>query len=244
MSDHHPHSGLLQSHPLNYVSTVDIIRPACRLHPEPGATAQIVFDIHMGKKVCCSSHLNALNQAMLMFLDADALTAWTRLFESMLPDRVKTTLGREPSIIIVLHQAITENFGRTSTMQSTPAISAAGAAATIPAWISRGLESKAVEVRSLLIVHAPVIFSVTDINLKPQMLRRDIKNMLPGYMPISSAHHNSTRLRCARTAAGPPQGQRRRGGGRAQAGVLVAVSESLAQPHLMTVHQPGDALKD
>ncbi len=62
----------LQSQRLNYISTLDIIRSVCHGHPEPGATAQIVLDIFTYKKICCSSHLNALNQAMHMFLDADA----------------------------------------------------------------------------------------------------------------------------------------------------------------------------
>ncbi len=109
MSDHHPHEAatphpattspnpcvpptqpqprLLQRHPLNNISTLDTIRPACHAHPEPGATAQIVLDIFTDKKNRCSSHLNALNRAMHMFMDAYALNEWTRLLESFLRTR-------------------------------------------------------------------------------------------------------------------------------------------------------------
>lgn len=46
------------------------------------------------------------------------------------------------------------------------------------------------EVRDLLTAHAPLIFSVTETNLRPQDAHRcEIKNMFPGYKLISSAHH-------------------------------------------------------
>ena len=63
--------------------------------------------------------------------------------------------------------------------------------------------------------------------------------MFPGHTLLNSAHPDSTRLRCSREAGTRAAGRRMRGGGQGRAGVLLAVSQQWAQPHLTTVHSPG-----
>lgn len=204
----------------------------------------LVADVLNEPKLNCESETAAFNAVMQLGLAAD--DPFLILWQENMTENMKEFLVAHPDCITHLHNAVRHDL--------LPGADIAGAnmatawqpdsSLSFVLWNCRGVRDKGTHVQDLLSKFKeapPAVVVLTETKLRDVDLQKPrLRDMFQGYTLKASCHPDATAVRWNRRN---PRTAKRSDTARACAGVLVAVHDDFAQPHLLRTIQPPASLR-